>query len=89
MAAVIELTHRASLVGLEPAEEDETSASEIRATFRQKLTGLRRLPRHERAHALRAAREWLLLALMTLREKRARDRHAKSMFWQLQRPAPR
>jgi hypothetical protein len=89
-AAAIETTRRGSAsVAFEPVEEDDAAAAEIEATFRLKLVGLRRLPRNQRPYALRAAREWRLLALKALREKRARDRHARHLFWQLQLPAPR
>jgi hypothetical protein len=54
--------------------------------FKFKLIGLRRLPRYQRPLALRAAREWRLLALKALREKRARDRHANYSLWRLARP---
>src|SRR5258708_4888334 len=86
-APVIELTQRdfASL-GLEAAEDD--GAAEIHATFRRMLMGLRYLPRQERAHALRAAHEWHLLALNAMREKRARDRHARYMLRRLRRSPP-
>ena len=68
---------------------DDAADVEIEMTFRLKLMGLRRLPRQQRADALRAVRQWRFLALKALREKRAGDRRARYMLWQLQRPAPR
>jgi hypothetical protein len=88
-AAVIELAHREAVIGFEPAEEDEAAATEIEAAFRRKLMGLRRLPQHERAPALRAARQWRVAALRALREKRARDRHARYVLWRQRLPPPR
>ena len=52
------------------------------------LMALRRLPRHDRAAALRAAREWFLLPMKGVGEKRARDRIARYQLWRLQRPRP-
>jgi hypothetical protein len=73
----------------EPVEEGDAAATEIEATYRARLIGLRRLPRYQRAQARRAAREWRLLALRALREKRARERHANYVVWHRQLPAPR
>ena len=68
---------------MEENEEDGAAEAEIEAMFKRRITGLRRLPRYQRAGALRAAREWRMLELKALREKRARDRHAKYMAWRL------
>jgi hypothetical protein len=59
--------------------DDETSgaAAEIATVYRRKLAGLRYLPRSERPHALRAAREWRRSALRAIREKRATERYAR------------
>jgi hypothetical protein len=85
-----ELTRHGSPVhGFEPLEEDEAAEAEIEAMFKRRLMGLRRLPRYQRAGALRAAREWRQLALKALRERRATDRHARHMLWRLGLPAPR
>ena len=77
------------LAGLDAVEEDGAAEAEIEAMFKRRLMGLRRLPRYQRAGALRAAREWRMLALKTLRERRATDRHARHMLWRLSLPAPR
>jgi hypothetical protein len=79
----------ARFISLAPVDDDDAQVQEIEAMFKRKLSGLRRLPRHARAHALRAAREWRLAALAALREKRARERHAKWVLWRQQLPAPR
>jgi hypothetical protein len=70
-------------------EEDETADAEIEAQFKARLMGLRRLPRYQRAGALRAAKEWRMLALKALREKRATDRRARYALWRLGLPPPR
>jgi hypothetical protein len=56
------------------SEDDDAAAREIEAIFRRKLMGLRRLPKRERAAALRAAREERQLALHALRQRRAMKR---------------
>jgi hypothetical protein len=57
--------------------------------FRQKIADLRRLPRHQRAAALWAAKLWLAIELKALREKRSGERQSRYMQWRLQNPAPR
>lgn len=47
-------------MGLEPIEDGDAVETEIERLFRARIGGLRRLPRRERAAALRAAREWYL-----------------------------
>ena len=85
----IEFTRIGSFpIGPPPAEDGDAGETEIKAMFQGKLMALRRLPRHERAAALRAAREWLLLAMKALREKHARDRYGKYVQWRLQNPRP-
>jgi hypothetical protein len=87
---------RASAVGafgsrftpLEPTDGDESADAEIEAQFKYRLVGLRRMPRHQRAAALRATREWRQLALKALREKRERERHARHLLWRSQLPPP-
>jgi hypothetical protein len=69
-------------------EEDEGAEAEIEAAFRRRLSGLRRMPRTARAHALRAARLERTLALKALREKRAIARHAILTLRRLRKPAP-
>ncbi len=86
---VIELTHRASLIGPEAPEDDEGADVEIEMIFRRRFAGIRSLPRHQRSQALRALIDWRRLALKALREKRAGDRRARRALRQMQRPAPR
>jgi hypothetical protein len=68
---------------LELDEESDSAEIEAQAIFRRKIAGLRRLPRRQRAQALREAREWLAVALQALREKKATARHARYMLWQM------
>jgi hypothetical protein len=77
----------ARLPELEPLEEDEGAVREIKELFGRRIAALRRLPRHQRAHALRAAREWRRQALKALKEKRAVERCARHLHRrQLQKP---
>lgn len=75
---------------LEPenAGEFEAAEREIEADFRRRIAGLRRMPRRDRPHALRTAREQRQLALLALHERRARDRHARFLRRRLLKPAP-
>jgi hypothetical protein len=75
-------------IGLGSMEDDEASEFEIAAEFRRRLSGLRHLPRRQRAAALRAARDWRSLAVKGLRERRANKRHARYLFWRSQLPTP-
>jgi hypothetical protein len=75
------------LADLGSAEEEGSPEFEILKTFRRKIAGLRRLPRHQRAQAIRVALEWLSAMMNTLREKRAYARHSRRTFRQL--PAPK
>lgn len=68
--------------------EDNSGEVEIEALFKQRLVGLRRLRRHERSHALQAARQWRLVALKALREERASKRRVMRAGWQSRGPAP-
>jgi len=68
------------------AADDAGSPAEIQMIFRRQIAGLRRLPRRERAQALRAALEWLWFAMAALREKQACARHTRYMRRRLQRP---
>jgi hypothetical protein len=87
--AALEVTRRAVLLPeFDPVADDDAAATEINDLFRRRLMGLRRLPRYERPHALRTARELRRLALKALREKRAAERHARHRLRQLQTPAP-
>lgn len=67
--------------------EDNSGEVEIEALFKQRLVGLRRLRRHERSHALQAARQWRLVALKALREERASKRRAMRAGWRSHGPA--
>ena len=71
----------------EPLEESDATANEIAAAFRRRLAGLRRLPRHERIAALKAARELKLASMRSLVERRATERHARYTQWRAQLPA--
>jgi hypothetical protein len=66
-------------------EDDGETVAAIYKIFRQKLRGLRSLPRWARPAALRAVREWLAVAMNDLREKRAYRRHARYMDRQRRR----
>ena len=89
-AAAIEITrHGADVMPLDQVEDYDAQEAEIERLFKAKLRDLRRLPRSQRALALRAAREWRQLALQALRERRVRERHARYMLWQLRLPPPR
>jgi hypothetical protein len=84
----IEAKQQTRVAGLGAVDEDDAEEIEIEQTFRRMLMSLRRLPRHQRAGALRAAREWRRTALKELREKRAREHRATRALQQFQRPAP-
>lgn len=71
-----EVTRASPRLDLSAAIVDEGAETEIDSVFRRAIAGLRRLPRRERPHALRAARDARTLALKALREKRARERDA-------------
>jgi hypothetical protein len=89
-SATLEIGRRAArLPELEPLEEDEGAVREIKDLFGRRIVALRRLPRRERADALRAAREWRRLAFKALKEKRAAGRYARKMLRHLHKPAPR
>lgn len=84
-----ELSRRDSpFIPFEPTEDDDSERVEIEATFKCRLLGLRRLPRHQRGLALRAVREWRQIALTELRARRARERSARHVLWQLRLPPP-
>jgi len=86
--AAIEITGRSlAAPEIEPFDEYAGEEIEIETRFRRKLAGLRRLPRQERPHALRAAREARQLDLKTLREKRAAERDRRYRLRQLQKVA--
>jgi hypothetical protein len=87
--AAIEITRRrASSPEFDAREEGEAEEIAIDMEYRQRLAGLRHLPRREKPHALRAAREWRRAALKALREKRAAERYARRLRRQSQTPAP-
>jgi hypothetical protein len=87
--ATSELT-RPDLLAAEPtsAEDEGSPEFEILKIFRRRIAGLRRLPHHQRARAIRAALEWLWSTLAALREKRAYARHRRHMLWQMKRIRP-
>jgi hypothetical protein len=62
-----------------PGEEEDNPEFEVMKMFKQKMAGLRRLPKHQRAQAIRAALEWLWSTMAGLREKRAYARHQRHM----------
>jgi hypothetical protein len=89
-AAALETTrHAADLPELEPLEEDDGAVLEINQLFRRRLAGLRRQPRHQRADALQAARDWRRQALRALKERRSAERHARHLLRQSLKPTPR
>jgi hypothetical protein len=63
-------------VGSSAEDDDPEATAGILKIFQQKLNGVRRLPRRQKAAALRAAREWLAGAMTDLRERRTYRRHA-------------
>jgi hypothetical protein len=65
------------------------AAAEISATFRRKLMGLRRLPRHERPHAYKAFVAERRMALKALKEKSATARHARKLARKRRPPGPK
>jgi hypothetical protein len=56
--------------------------------FRRMVAGLRHLPRLERQHALKAAREWRRCALNALRDQRAGRRRAREGSGPSRMPVP-
>ena len=89
MPAVTELTRR-DILPVEPfsTEEEDSPDVEIMKIFRRKIAGLRRLPRQQRAQAIRAALEWLWSTMAALRKKRLYERHARRMILQMKRIWP-
>jgi hypothetical protein len=88
--AVLEVTRRIEpFPALEAPEDDGAAEAEINAAFRRMLSGLRYLRRDERAAAVRAAREWLVLEMKGLRNRRANDRRARIALRRLRRPPRR
>jgi len=86
-----ELTGRDLLPAeLMSVEEEGCPEFEIMKIFRQKIAGLRKLPRHQRAQEIRATLEWLWSTMKGLREKRLYARHRRHMQCQhWQKPTPR
>jgi hypothetical protein len=74
--AATELTRDAEPAPDGPVDDAASTAAEIQAIFRSRIAGLRRLPKRERALALRVALEWLWFAEAALREKRMIERSA-------------
>jgi hypothetical protein len=58
-----------------PADDDSEAMAAVMRIFKQKLADLRGLPKWQKQAGLRAAREWLAIAMKDLREKRAYRRH--------------
>jgi len=56
----------------------KAAALEIDQQFHARLKGLRRMPRCDRAVALRAAREWRRACLQALKERCTRERRART-----------
>lgn len=84
-----ERTRRGSPSLERDADEDfGTEEAGIEAEFRQKLSGLRRLPRHARPLALKAARDARFLALRALKEKRDSLRRARRALRRMQMATP-
>ena len=86
-AALIEVTED-GLAPIDIGPMDDGGAAAIEEIFRCKIAGLRNLPRRERPNALRVARDWRLLAMADVREKRMYERHARYMQARQQRPSP-
>jgi hypothetical protein len=80
-----ELMFDDSAGGTPASEEEDEAIVAIHRIFRRKLSGSRRLRRQMREAELRAAREWLAIAMKDLREKRAYKPHARYMFWRMRR----
>jgi hypothetical protein len=81
-----ELTHRDPLPAeVMPIEEEDSPDVEVMKIFRLKIAGLRRLPKHQRAQAIRLVLEWLWSTMAGLREKRLYERHARHTLRQQMR----
>lgn len=80
---------RWSRPALEAGDEFAGAEAGIEDAFHRALMSLRHLPRHERSHALRAAKEQRLLALRSLRDDRGRARNARRLRQRSRAPAPR
>lgn len=70
-------------------EEELGAELAIEEEFKRRLLGLRRLSKHDRPHALRAARYWRALALRALRERRAELRYARRQLRRACQPNPK
>jgi hypothetical protein len=87
MAVATELTGCDLLAAeIMSAEEEGSPELEILLIFRRKITGMRRLPRQQRAQAIRAALEWMWSTMAALREKRAYGRHRRHIIRQFPTP---
>ena len=78
-----------SALPIEPESDPYAGAElEIEDEFRRQCAALRRLPKRDRAAALRNARESRQLALRLLQERRAQARQARRALHLMQRPRP-
>jgi hypothetical protein len=82
--AQMEVTHGLSERLVLPDNEcDESASAEIDAIFQRKLAGIRRLPKHERSSARRAAMEERAMAHLALRRKREATRQLRRFLLRL------
>jgi hypothetical protein len=88
-AALNEVVRRQAAPPEPDMVEGEAEEIEIDTIYRRKLAGLRRLPKRERPHARKAAKDWRTQALRALRERNAIERHARRVIRRLQAPTPR
>jgi len=92
-AASLEVTRWSGLCPILEGPAEDGAEAAIAAEYQQRIAGLRRLRRPERAAALRAARDWRASALKALRQKRENERYARHAHWrwqmqQLRMPKP-
>lgn len=88
-SAEAEVTHsRGSVLVLPDDECDEDARAGIGETFRRKLAGIRRLPKHERPSARRAAMDERAMALAALQRKREATRQFRRFLLRLRGLVP-
>ena len=66
-------------------EDGDAAILAIQNEYACRLSSVRRLPKHEKAAAYRALKEWYQRALVELRERRMRDRQAQLLQQRLRR----